>query len=72
VRVCELYLRSGGRFGVVLPNTAIDREHYSGFRSGRYGGELGVLTLAFSPPWDLRRIRPHFFPRAASVVFGGK
>jgi hypothetical protein len=34
---------AGGRFGVVLPNTAIDREHYSGFRCGRYGGELGVF-----------------------------
>lgn len=72
VRVCELYLKSGGSFGMVLPNTAIDREHYSGFRSGRYGGALGVLTIAFEPSWDLRRIRPHFFPRAASVAFGRK
>ncbi len=26
--------------------------------------------MRFAPSWDLRRIRPHFFPRAASVVFG--
>jgi N-6 DNA Methylase len=70
VRVCELYLRKGGGFALVLPNAAIDREHYAGFRSGRYSGEAGVLTVAFTSSWDLRRIRPHFFPRAASVVFG--
>ena len=72
VRVCELYLRKGGRFALVLPNAAIDREHYAGFRTGTYTDELGALTLAFSPSWDLRRIRPHFFPRAASVVFGAR
>jgi SAM-dependent methyltransferase len=70
VRVCELYLRKGGRFALVLPNAAIDREHYAGFRTGTYNDELGVLHLTFVPSWDLRRIRPHFFPRAASVVFG--
>jgi SAM-dependent methyltransferase len=70
VRACELYLRKGGRFGLVLPNAAIDREHYAGFRSGHYGGRSGVVALAFGPSWDLRRLRPHFFPRAASVVFG--
>jgi hypothetical protein len=72
VRVCELYLRKGGRFALVLPNAAIDREHYAGFRTGNYNDELGTLTLAFSPSWDLRRIRPHFFPRAASVVIGAR
>jgi hypothetical protein len=70
VRACELYLREGGRFAFVLPNAAVDREHYAGFRTGTYGGKAGVLTVEFSPSWDLRRIRPHFFPRAASVVFG--
>ena len=72
VRACELYLRNGGRFGLVLPNTAIDREHYRGFRSGRYGDATVGVAIAFSPPWDLRRIRPHFFPRASSVVFGSR
>ena len=70
VRVCELYLRDGGRFGLVMPNTAIDREHYRGFRSGQYGDATVGVAIAFSPPWELRRIRPHFFPRASSVVFG--
>lgn len=70
VRACELYLKIGGTFGLVLPNAAIDREHYAGFRSGHYGGKEGDVAIAFSTPWDLRRIRPHFFPRAACVVFG--
>src|SRR5262249_26519751 len=26
--------------------------------------------IRFQMAWDLRRIRPHFFPRGASVVFG--
>jgi SAM-dependent methyltransferase len=72
VRACELYLRKGGHFAMVLPNAAVDREHYAGFRSGRYVDELGILTLKFSQSWDLRRIRPHFFPRAACVVFGAR
>lgn len=70
VRACELYLRQGGKFGLVLPNTAIDREHYRGFRSGLYGDATVGVAIAFTSPWDLRRIRPHFFPRASSVVFG--
>ncbi len=70
VRACELYLRKGGRFGLVLPNAALDREHYAGLRGGKYSNSLGMTTFAFSPSWDLRRIRPHFFPRAACVVFG--
>ena len=72
VRACELYLRNRGRFGLVMPNTAIDREHYRGFREGSYGDPTVGMAVAFSAPWDLRRIRPHFFPRASSVVFGDR
>lgn len=72
VRACELYLRDGGRFALVLPNAAIDREHYAGFRKGHYGGKGGELSLSFDSSWDLRRLRPHFFPRAASVAFGSR
>ncbi|WP_296580041.1 N-6 DNA methylase [Xanthobacter sp.] len=68
-RSCELYLRNGGRLGLVMPNTTIDREHYRGFRSGRYGDATIGAAVAFTASWDLRRIRPHFFPRASSVVF---
>ena len=46
VRVCELYLRKGGRFALVLPNAAIDREHYAGFRTGTYNDELPTPTIS--------------------------
>ena len=55
---------------MVMPNAAIDREHYAGFRTGNYNDQVGEARIAFGQPWDLRRIRPHFFPRASCVVFG--
>jgi SAM-dependent methyltransferase len=69
VRASELYLRKGGRLAMVLPNAALDREQFGGFRSGDYTGQGGNLSIAFDGSWDLRRIRPHFFPRGSSVIF---
>lgn len=69
VRASELYLRVGGRVAMVMPNAAVDRAQYAGFRAGSYSEPIGASALAFETPWDLRRIRPHFFPRGASVVF---
>lgn len=68
-RATELYLKVGGRVAMVLPNAAVDREQYKGFRCGDYADPVGAVSLAFDGSWDLRRIRPHFFPRGASVVF---
>ncbi len=69
-RATQLYLREGGRFGMVLPNAVVDRDHYAGFRAGDFDEPYSQTRVAFSPSWDLRRIRPHFFPRGSSVVFG--
>jgi SAM-dependent methyltransferase len=69
-RTVQLYLRVGGRFAFVLPNSALDRRHYSGFRSGRFDDPREVVHVGFGRAWDLRRLRPHLFPRAAAVVFG--
>jgi hypothetical protein len=69
-RAAQLYLRVAGHFAMVMPNAAIDREHYEGFRSGDYPDPVEPLFIQFDGSWDLRRIRPHFFPRAASVAFG--
>ncbi len=66
-RAVERYLRSGGRFGFVVPNPVIDRDYWSGFRTGKF--EAGTY-VAFSPSWDLRRLRPHLFPRGSAVVYG--
>jgi SAM-dependent methyltransferase len=69
-RVVQLYLRKGGRFAFVLPNAALDRAQFAGFRAGNYPDPVEPVHLAFDTSWDLRRLRPHFFPRGASVVFG--
>ncbi|MGN8545427.1 hypothetical protein ACQPTN_11000 [Bradyrhizobium sp. 13971] len=69
-RAAQLYLRKGGKLAMVLPNAALDREHYDAFRSGDFPDPVEHLSIQFDASWDLRRIRPHFFPRAAGVVFG--
>jgi SAM-dependent methyltransferase len=69
-RSIQLYLRVGGKFAFVLPNAALDRSQFSGFRSGRFDDAAEIVHVAFSRPWDLRRLRPHFFPRGSAVVFG--
>jgi len=69
-RTIQLYLRQHGRFAFVLPNAALDRDQFLGFRTGAYPDPADPTAVAFSEPWDLRRLRPHFFPRAAAVVFG--
>jgi SAM-dependent methyltransferase len=72
VRAVERYLRIGGRFAFVLPNAAVDRGQYKGLRTGRYKrpDAQNPVAIAFDPAWDLRRIRPHFFPRGAAVLCG--
>lgn len=71
-RTIELYLRPGGRFAMVLPNAVIDRAQFAGFRTGYYPSRdaARAVNVRFWTPWDLRRIRPHFFPRGAAIAFG--
>jgi hypothetical protein len=69
-RMVQLYLKMDGRFGFVMPNAVVDRGQFSGFRSGSFDDTDGELRVAFGVPWDLRRLRPHFFPRGAAVIFG--
>jgi SAM-dependent methyltransferase len=74
VRAVERYLKVGGRFAFVMPNAAVDRGQFKGLRCGRYNraGSASPLMIAFEPAWDLRRIRPHFFPRGSAVLFGAR
>ncbi|WP_433419771.1 N-6 DNA methylase [Microtetraspora malaysiensis] len=69
-RAVQQYLKVGGSFAFVLPNAVLDRGYFAGFRSGKYSDGSEEVAAAFSGSWDLRRIRPHFFPRGGSVVFG--
>jgi SAM-dependent methyltransferase len=64
-RAVERYLKTGGRLAFVVPNPVIDRDYWNGFRAGRFDG----ANVAFAPSWDLRRIRPHLFPRGSAVIF---
>ena len=65
-RAVERYLKSGGQLAFVVPNSVIDRDYWGGFRAGTFDG----ANVAFGPSWDLRRIRPHLFPRGSAVIFG--
>lgn len=69
-RVVELYLAPAGRLAFVMPSSTLDRPHYHGFREGDFSTGDALVRIAFSTPWDLRRVRPHPFPRACAVVFG--
>lgn len=65
-RAVERYLKPGGRLAFVVPNSVIDRDYWGGFRKGEFDQDAAV---SFAPSWDLRRIRPHLFPRGSAVVF---
>jgi hypothetical protein len=69
-RAAQKYLTIDGSFAFVMPNAALDRGYFKGFRSGLYPDPSEQTIVAFSGSWDLRRLRPHFFPRASAVVFG--
>jgi len=69
-RVVQQYLKVHGIFGFVLPNAALDRDYYRGFRSGWYQDPVEPTAVEFTMPWDLRRLRPHFFTRGSCVIFG--
>jgi hypothetical protein len=53
-----------------LDAAVLDRGYYAGFRADNYPDSKDPVAVTFTGPWDLRRLRPHFFPRGAAVVFG--
>lgn len=65
-RAVERYLKTGGTLAFVVPNPVLDREYWAGFRRGTFDG----ANVAFDVSWDLRRVRPHLFPRGSGVIFG--
>ena len=69
-RATQLYLKKGGKFGLILPNAAVDRPQFAGLRSGSFQGGGEIVSIDFAMPWDLRRVRPHIFPRGSCVLFG--
>ncbi|MEV3854923.1 N-6 DNA methylase [Streptomyces sp. NPDC050095] len=71
-RAVQQYLTEGGVFAFVVPNSVLDRPYWAGFRAGNYPDPSEPARVAFSGSWDLRRLRPHFFPRGSAVVFGSR
>ncbi|MEX3013965.1 N-6 DNA methylase [Gymnodinialimonas hymeniacidonis] len=69
-RVAQLYLRSAGRFGFVLPEAALTRAQFKGFRTGSYPSPREPVGLAFERPWSLNAVKPAFFPVPACAIFG--
>ena len=69
-RAAQQYLAAGGTFGFVVPNAVLDRDYFAGFRAGNYPDPVEPIAVEFTGSWDLRRLRPHFFPRGSAVVFG--
>ncbi|WP_173079163.1 SEFIR domain-containing protein [Phytohabitans rumicis] len=69
-RCIELYLRTDGHFGYVMPLATLSRHQYAGFRTGKYLAGAEFVEVAFDRPWDLHKVKPSFFPVPASVVFG--
>ncbi|EFL39743.1 hypothetical protein SSRG_02547 [Streptomyces griseoflavus Tu4000] len=69
-RAVQQYLTEGGTFSFVVPNPVLDRPYWSGFRAGDYPDPNEPVRVAFTGSWDLRRLRPHFFPRGSAVIFG--
>ena len=67
-RCVELYLKPGGKAGMVLPHSALQTGQYSKWRDGKWG--VLSVDLGMRPPWDLERIEPNdFFPVPACVAF---
>ena len=75
-RVADLYLREGGRIGMVLPHSTLRSGQHLKWRSGNWVGkengcEYSVdVDFGAKAPWDLDNLDPNtFFPMPASVVF---
>ena len=70
-RCVDLYLRRGGRIGMVLPHSALQTGQYQKWRTGEWSAT--EADLGVDDPWDLERIDPNtFFPVPSCVVFGVK
>lgn len=67
-RCVDLYLKSGGSAGMVLPHSALVAGQYEKWRSGNWGGVFADFSGKMS--WDLEQIDPNtFFPAASCVIF---
>lgn len=73
-RSVDLYLREGGKIGMVMPHSALQSGQYSKWRTGRWNAAVNGRSLAVDfgvkTAWDLEKLEPNtFFPIASSVIF---
>ena len=74
-RCADLYLRAGGKIGMVMPHSALQAGQYSKWRSGEWkngngNGQSTIVDFGVKPAWDLEKLDPNtFFPMPASVAF---
>ena len=79
-RAADLYLKPGGKIGMVLPHSVLRTGHHLKFRNACYEAKRPprsrapkqALSFDFSvkTPWDLDNLEPNnFFPVASCVVF---
>ncbi|RNJ74474.1 MAG: SAM-dependent DNA methyltransferase, partial [Thaumarchaeota archaeon S13] len=70
------YLGNGGKFGFVLPYSAIRGRHWEAFRTGQWYAKKNYIesrTASLSGAWDLFGVKDPPFPQADScVMFGSK
>lgn len=69
-RAAQMYLKKGGRFGLVMPHAALSRRQFKGLRTARYPSPSEPTTIRFREPWDLHDVKPAFFPVPCSVLLG--
>ena len=81
-RSVDLYLKDGGKIGMVLPHSALQSGQYAKWRTGewqsratgrgrnRVAGRTLAMDFGDKAGWDLERLEPNdFFPVPACVVF---
>ena len=66
----RLYLKAGGRAGMVMPHSTLAGGHYKKWRTGNWGVVSADLS---EDPWNLETLQDNsFFPIPACVVFATK
>ena len=83
-RSVDLYLKDGGKIGMVLPHSALQTGQYAKWRAGKWEqrgltprGNLSktvnrtlAVDFGYKTAWDLERLEPNtFFPIPSCVVF---
>jgi hypothetical protein len=68
VRAAHLYLRSGGRLGLVLPMAALTRGQFEKLRTGSFRS----AKIAWDEAWTMDDSVQPLFPVPSSAVFGRK